>query len=391
MQKTKVFHNLETIGGILLFSSAILAILLSNTAGYHIYREFLSTKVAFIFGSFSIDKPLLLWINDGLMSVYFFLVGLEIKREIKRGVLSNLTSIIVPLVTAVFGLIIPALIFIILNQNETINLSGWAIPTATDIAFTLGILALLGSRIPLSLKVLLTSIAIFDDIAAIIIIAIFYTDSLSYLSLSCAIAAILILLSLNLLKCRKVSVYIFVGICLWVAVLKSGVHATLAGIVLAMAIPDEEQDSSLSKLISHLHPWIVFAILPLFAFANAGVSLTGIGFEQLSNTLFLGITLGLFIGKQIGIFIPLWFFVKFKHFLAFDNITLRHIYGIAVLCGVGFTMSLFIGTLAFKANQAHLLPLVRMGVLSGSLISGVLGYIILYSRPKPDRYSNSEL
>ncbi|HAT1711028.1 TPA: Na+/H+ antiporter NhaA [Legionella pneumophila] len=377
MTKSDSFYNLETLGGILLFIAAVIAIVVANSPYRHIYDQLLHIKATVGVGSFLIKKPLLLWINDGLMAIYFMLIGLEIKREIRRGVLRHKKNLIVPIITALSGLLVPALIFSWFNVHNPVYLQGWAIPTATDIAFTLGIVSLLGSRVPLSLKILLTAIAIFDDIAAIVIIAFFYTKNLSLLSLSFAFLFTFILIGLNYFKCRRVSLFIVVGIFLWIAVLKSGVHATLAGIVIAMTIPDESRGSMLARLEDGLHPWIVFLILPVFAFANAGVTFLGLDASMFIHPIVLGIGLGLFIGKQIGIFLSLGYFVKFKHLLKADNITLGQVYGIALICGVGFTMSLFIGSLAYQHNDLNLMPLVKIGVVLGSLTSGILGFIVL--------------
>lgn len=375
--KTDSFYNLETLGGILLFFAAVLAIIVANSPYRVTYYHLLQIKGVLGIGSLFIQKPVLLWINDGLMAIYFLLIGLEIKREIKRGVLSNKKNLFVPVITALCGLLVPALIFIGFNVHNTEYLQGWAIPTATDIAFTLGIVSLLGSRVPLSLKILLTAIAIFDDIAAIVIIAIFYTKKLSLLSLSLALLMSLILVGLNYFKCRRVSVFMVTGFVLWVAVLKSGVHATLAGIVIAMTIPDGEKKSMLTRLEESLHPWVVFIILPVFAFANAGVTFIGLDTSMFIHPIVLGIALGLFIGKQVGIFLSLGYFVHFKQLLKSDNVTLRQVYGIALICGVGFTMSLFIGSLAYQHSTLDLMPLIKIGVVLGSLTAGLAGFFVL--------------
>ncbi|KTD41798.1 Na+/H+ antiporter NhaA [Legionella parisiensis] len=375
--KKSDFYNLETLGGTLLFIAAVLAIIVANSPYRTAYEHFLTISGNVSVGSLSITKPLLLWINDGLMAIYFLLIGLEIKREINRGILSNKTNLLVPVLTALSGLIFPALIFIFFNAHNTVYLKGWAIPTATDIAFTLGIVSLLRSKIPFSLKILLTAIAIFDDIAAIIIIALFYTKNLSLLSLSLSLLFTLILIGLNYFKCRHISVFMLFGVALWIAVLKSGVHATLAGIVIAMTIPDEGNQSMLSRLEDGLHHWVVFLILPLFAFANAGVTFIGLDLSMFTHPIVLGVGLGLFIGKQFGIFISLGYFVKFKQILKADKVSLTQVYGIALICGVGFTMSLFIGTLAYQNNDSSLMPMVKIGVVLGSFISGLAGFLML--------------
>lgn len=378
MSKSDSFYSLETLGGILLFIAAMLALLVANSPYRGAYDYLLQVNASVGVGHLFLKKPLILWINDGLMAIYFMLIGLEIKREIKRGVLSNKTTLMVPAITALSGLLIPALIFALFNKHDPVYLLGWAIPTATDIAFTLGIVSILGSRIPISVKILITAIAIFDDIAAIVIIAFFYTKTLSLLSLSLALLFTVILFSLNYFKCRRVSVFMLFGIALWVAVLKSGVHATLAGIVIAMTIPDDDsKESMLTRLEDGLHPWIVFLILPVFAFANAGVTLIGLDLSMFTHPIVLGITFGLFFGKQIGIFIPLSYFVKYKQLLKADHINLKEVYGIALICGVGFTMSLFIGTLAYQHTNLDLMPLVKIGVVLGSLAAGMAGFFVL--------------
>lgn len=377
MNKSDSFYNLETIGGILLFIATVLAIITANSPYRVGYEYFLSINGSVSVGNMSITKPLLLWINDGLMAIYFLLIGLEIKREVNRGILSDKTNLLVPALTALAGLLFPALIFIFFNAHHPVYLKGWAIPTATDIAFTLGIVSLLGSRVPFSLKILLTAIAIFDDIAAIVIIALFYTEQLSLLSLSLALVFTLILIGLNYFKCHRISVFMLFGVALWIAVLKSGVHATLAGIVIAMTIPDEGKESMLTRLEDGLHHWVVFLILPLFAFANAGVSFVGLDASMLTHPVVLGIGLGLFLGKQLGIFLSLGYFVQFKKFLKADKVNLAQVYGIALICGVGFTMSLFIGSLAYQNYDLSLMPMVKIGVVFGSFIAGLTGFLVL--------------
>lgn len=374
MNKSNSFYNLETLAGLILFIAAVLALIIANSPYRDAYNYFLQMKGSVGIEHLLIKKPLILWTNDGLMAIYFMLIGLEIKREINRGVLSNKTSLMIPAITALSGLVVPALIFTLFNYHDPVYLQGWAIPTATDIAFTLGIVSLLGSRVPLSVKILITAVAIFDDIAAIVIIAIFYTKTLSFLSLSLSLLFTLILIALNYFKCRRISVFMLFGIALWIAVLKSGVHSTLAGLVVAMTIPDESQDSMLTRLENGLHPWVVFLILPVFAFANSGVTFIGLDVSMFTHPIVLGIAFGLFFGKQIGIFLPLCYFVKFKKFLADDHIKLKQVYGIALICGVGFTMSLFIGSLAYHQN---LMPLVKIGVVLGSFVAGVVGFLVL--------------
>lgn len=377
MSNKDSFYNLETLGGVLLFAAALIAIIIANSPYHLAYNYLFEIKGSIGIGSFLIKKPMLLWINDGLMAVYFLLIGLEIKREMRHGVLSHKKNLLVPIIAALSGLLIPALIFYGFNAHNPLYLKGWAIPTATDIAFTLGILSLLGSRVPLSLKILLTAIAIFDDIAAIAIIAVFYTHQLSLTSCIFALLFTLILIGLNYFKCRRLSLFMVVGVALWIAVLKSGVHATLAGIVIAMTIPDESKNRMLTRLEEGLHPWIVFLILPVFAFANAGVSFKGFDTSILFHPIVLGVALGLFLGKQTGIFLSLGYFITFKKFLKTEHITLRQVYGVSLICGVGFTMSLFIGSLAYQYSDLNLMPMVKIGVVIGSLASGVLGFLVL--------------
>lgn len=384
MSKNHSFYNLETIGGLLLFIATFIAMMIANSPLHHAYQTFLELPIRLHIGQFIINKPFHIWINDGLMALYFMLVGLEIKREIKRGILSSKASIIVPAITAFSGLLFPAAIFLFFNYHLPNFIHGWAIPTATDIAFTLGIVSLLGKKVPYSLKIMLTAIAIFDDIGAIAIIALFFTHDLSWWSLCLALCFTIILIGLNYFNCKRVSLYMVIGILLWAAVLKSGVHATLAGIIVAMTIPDNEANSLLNRIESGLHPWAVFLILPLFAFANAGVSFMGVDSHMLLSPLILGITFGLFFGKQVGIFIPLCFFViQDKYFTAYKTyrITIAQVYGIALICGVGFTMSLFIGSLAFKGENT-IMNLVKLGVVGGSLLSAITGILVfLFSKP----------
>lgn len=384
VSKTDTFYDLETIGGLLLFATAIVAIIIANTPMRFAYHDIIHLPVNVSMGEFQIDKPLHVWINDGLMAIYFLLVGLEIKREINRGILSSKASIIVPAVTALFGLIVPAIIFYLININHPEFYKGWAIPTATDIAFTLGIVSLLGSRVPYPLKVLLTAIAIFDDMGAIAIIAVFFTHQLSIISLSIALLCTIVLFILNYINFSRLSVYLVIGVVLWAAVLKSGVHATLAGIIIAMTIPDKPGESLLSRLEDGLHPWVVFLILPLFALANAGVTFIGFEGNMFTHTLIWGIAAGLFFGKQIGIFIPLNYFVKKGNYVQTYKsyqITTQQIYGLSLICGVGFTMSLFIGSLAFS-NGSEMMNHVKIGVIFGSFLSAILGTLVfLFSKP----------
>src|SRR5512134_934199 len=297
----------------------------------------LETRIEIQIGALEIAKPLLLWINDGLMAVFFFLVGLEIKREFKEGELSTPAQAILPAVAAVGGMVVPALIYVAVNLDQAENLNGWAIPTATDIAFALGVLALLGNRVPLSMKILLTAIAIYDDLGAIVIIAIFYTEQLSFISIMLALAALGVLVVLNLFRVCNIALYVIIGMIMWVCVLKSGVHATLAGVALALTIPMQQRDPSkpspLKRLEHDLHRWVVFFVLPVFGFANAGVSFAGIGLYSFLEPVTLGIAAGLFVGKQIGIFSSIWLMIRLKLTPMPFGASWTHIYGVALLCG----------------------------------------------------------
>ncbi len=374
------FINLESAAGILLFSAAILAMILANSHAYFLYDALLHTDFVIQIGRFRLEKPVVLWVNDGLMAIYFLLVGLEIKREMLAGQLRKGSVMALPAAGALGGLVLPALIYIAFNYHDQTALSGWAIPSATDIAFSLAILSLL-RNVPIALKVFLSTLAILDDIAAIVIIAIFYTQELSLSSLTIAGIAIVVLFAMNRNGVQKLSPYFLIGLVLWVSVLKSGVHATLAGIVLAMAIPigngKTPDKSPLVRAEHNLHPWVTYLILPLFGFANSGFTFRGLSFTSATVTIPIGIAVGLFIGKQLGIFSCCWLLIKSKLVKLPDSITLSHLYGIALLCGVGFTMSLFIGGLAFADDETHYAALVRLGVLIGSLLSGICGYLFL--------------
>lgn len=373
--------SIEVIGGIILFTAAVAAIVVNNSWLSPYYHMLETVYAGVSIGNFALQKNLVHWINDGFMALYFLLVGLEIKREFVGGTLSSKSNIIIPAIVALFGLLVPALIYFLINQHNPNYIDGWAIPTATDIAFTLGILALLGSRIPTSLKILVTTIAIFDDIAAIAIIAAFYTSNLSLISLFAALICIVVLICMNRLGVRKLAPFMIVGVIMWLCVLQSGVHATLAGVALALTIPHTEKNSPLLKLEHGLNPWIIFMVLPLFAFANAGISFSGMNLSHLFHPVSLGIILGLFLGKQIGIFISLYLFSKTKYFTIGRQLSVPQLYGISLVCGIGFTMSLFIGTLAFSTPD--LMNMVKVGVLVGSLISGLVGYLVLKKCCKP--------
>jgi NhaA family Na+:H+ antiporter len=375
------FINHEAFGGIILMFAAVFALVLDNSPLAWLYDGLLSTPMTIEIGALKLGKPLLLWINDGLMAVFFLLVGLEIKREMIAGELSSRQQVVLPGAAAIGGMLVPSLIYMAVTWGEPGLASGWAIPAATDIAFALGVLSLLGNRVPLALKVFLLALAIVDDLGAILIIAVFYTSDLSVTMLAGAGVAAVALLVLNRLKVRAIAPYVLVGIALWVFVLKSGVHATLAGVVLAFAIPMNrpegagEGSSTLERLEHRLEPWVAYAIMPLFAFANAGVSLKGLSVGTFLAPLPLGILLGLFLGKQFGVFAAVWLTVKAGWARLPQGATWTQVYGVACLAGIGFTMSLFIGTLAFE-GQAEAAG-VRLGVLAGSVMSALLGYGLL--------------
>ncbi len=372
----KDFLKLGSAGGILLMIAAVLAIILANSPLAEVYTSFIDLPVSVKVGSFKIAKPLLLWINDGFMSLFFLLVGLELKREMLEGELSTPANIALPALGALGGMLVPAGIYVAFNFNDPVAISGWAIPTATDIAFALGILSLLGSRVPISLKIFLTSLAIFDDIGAVLIIAIFYTANISFSALAVVGICLLVLFYFNKRGFTEKMPYFAVGLIMWIALLKSGVHATLAGVLLALFIPirDAEGASPLRELEHDLHTVIAFGILPLFAFANSGIVLLGVAPEAIFNSVSNGIIAGLFIGKQLGIFFFCWVGVKLNIARLPQQISWKTLYGTAVLCGIGFTMSLFIGSLAFTGPK---LFDERIGIVFGSLLSGVLGYSIL--------------
>lgn len=387
-----VFLRMEASGGILLGIAAILALIVANSPLYTYYDHILHSiyfRIGFddIGGTFDfeIKKSLLHWVNDGFMAIFFFLVGLEIKREIKSGELSTRSRALLPAVAALGGMIVPALIYVYINLDTPENLKGWAIPAATDIAFALGVLSLLGSRAPVQLKILLTAIAIIDDLGAILIIAFFYTAGLQLEPLYFGAAALVGLMLLNSRCVTSTAPYVILGIILWVAVLKSGVHATLAGVVTAFFIPvvcKKDPKITPCKTLEHaLHPWVAFIILPIFAFANAGVPFEGMGLHSLGDPTTLGIILGLVVGKQLGIFSSLWLAIKSGLCPMPYGANWMQLYGVAALCGIGFTMSLFIGGLAFSdmEHQAS----IRLGILVASVVSAIIGYVILRLSPAP--------
>jgi len=381
----ETFLKKESASGIILMFAAVFAMIIANSPLLDWYNLLLDVPVVVAVGSLEIAKPLLLWINDGLMALFFFLVGLELKREFLEGELSKPGQVTLPAIGAVGGMLIPALIYASFNYDNPGALNGWAVPTATDIAFALGILAIIGSKVPLQLKVFLTSLAIFDDLGAIIIIALFYTEQLSMLSLVISASMLSLLFILNAKNVTSTSPYIFIGVVLWVAVLKSGVHATLAGVILAFFIPmqgKEDEPSPLKSLENNLHSTVAFIVLPVFAFANAGINFTNVGVEQVMSPVPLGIILGLFLGKQLGVFGFCFIAIKLGAAKLPTNVNWTLLYGVSLLCGVGFTMSLFIGSLAFEQSVNSPIYQDRLGIVIGSLISGVFGYLVIKSAVK---------
>ncbi len=385
------FIHHEASGGVVLMCAAIVALLIANSPAASLYGALLDTHVSIRIGEYGLDKNLLHWINDGLMAIFFFLVGLEIKREMVAGELSSLGQASLPLAAALGGMIAPALIYLTINQENAAAYRGWAIPTATDIAFAVGVMAVLGKRIPTALKIFLLALAIIDDLGAIIIIAIFYTSKLSVSSLALAAAGTALLFALNFARVKRLAPYVLVGIFVWLCVLKSGVHATLAGVIAAFAVPLDLNTStakrtgmtSANDLMESLHPWVTFLVLPLFAFANAGVALSGVTIDTLTEGVPLGIALGLFLGKPIGVLL-------FSAVMVFSGLASLpqgcrwgHMLGAGCLAGIGFTMSLFIGTLAFP--DPSFADDVRLGVLGGSIVSAIVGYLLLARLDGPSR------
>ena len=387
----------ESAGGVVLAVAAIVALVVSNSPLAPLYRQFVEMRGEVRFGEWLVlSKPLLLWVNDLWMAVFFFVVGLEIKREVLAGELASVKQASLPAVAAVGGMVVPALIYLALNRADPVALRGWAIPTATDIAFALGILMLLGSRVPASLKVFLTAVAIIDDLGAIVVIAAFYTAQLSMPMLAAAGAGVFVLFLLNRAKVMHIGPYVVIGLVVWVCVLKSGIHATLAGVVTALAIPlrdprgqndagGEHGGSPLETAEHALHPWVAFAVLPMFAFVNAGVSLQGVSLGTLAQGVPLGIAAGLVAGKAIGVFGASWAVLRATGGALPAGASWRQFFGVCVLCGIGFTMSLFIGGLAFTGQGADYETQVKLGVLGGSLVAGLLGVAVLLSAPARPR------
>lgn len=384
ISKLETLFKHEAAGGVMLMAAAIAALIVANSALAPFYDSWLGSYLAVTLNGEGLEKPLILWINDGLMAIFFFLIGLELKREMLEGKLKHARDVVLPGMAAVGGMAVPALLFAALNWGSPETLSGWAIPAATDIAFALGLLALVGSRAPSALKVFLLTLAILDDLGAILIIAVFYTAHLKAMYLVMALAPLAAMAWLNARGAHRVAPILLLGIVLWVLVLKSGVHATLAGVITAFFIPlkDKWGKSPLHSLEHGLEPWVAFFIVPVFAFANAGVSFAGMTTQALTSPLTLGIVVGLVLGKQIGVFGMTWLMVKSGLARLPDGVTWVHIYGLSALAGIGFTMSLFIGGLSFES--AALMNEVRLGVLSASLISALVGYgVLMVASRKP--------
>ncbi|MFP3373103.1 MULTISPECIES: Na+/H+ antiporter NhaA [unclassified Pseudomonas] len=374
------FFQLEAASGLLLIAAAVMALIINNSPLSYLYNGLLDVPVAVQVGALNIAKPLLLWINDGLMALFFLLIGLEVKREVVDGHLSKPAQVILPATAAVGGMVVPALIYWFINRDNPAAVAGWAIPTATDIAFALGVLALLGKRVPVSLKLFLMTLAIIDDLGAIIVIALFYSGTLSSVSLLLAAACLVALVAMNRLGVVKLGPYMIVGLILWVCVLKSGVHATLAGVALALCIPLRTRNAETSPLLSlehALHPWVAYAILPIFAFANAGVSLAGMTVDSFTHPVPMGIAVGLLLGKTVGVFGLTWLAVKLRLAALPEGAGWGQILGVAILCGIGFTMSLFVGSLAFAPGSSDYAGMDRMGILTGSFFAAVIGYAVI--------------
>jgi len=379
----KWFFKLEAASGLVLLFAALVALIVSNSNVADLYFSTLNKYLFIGINDFGLKLSVIHWINDALMAIFFFFVTLEIKREFLQGELSNIRQALLPIIAAVGGMLVPALFYVFINFGDSETLNGWAIPSATDIAFSLGVLSLLGKRVPLSLKVFLTALAIIDDLGAIVIIALFYSGDLSIKYLSLMLLAFIILLVINKFNIKKFFPYLLVGIFLWDFTHNSGIHATIAGVLLAMTIPHRKKEKDFSLLIKIEHaisPYVAFGIMPLFAFANAGVSLEGLSFASLLNKVPLGILLGLFVGKQLGVFIFSYVSIKTKIAQMPNNTNWYNLYGVGVLTGIGFTMSLFVGNLAFVDNVQYM-DGVKIGVLTGSLLSTLFGYFIILLTP----------
>ena len=381
------FFKLEAASGVVLLFAAIIALVISNSDLAELYFSTLNKYFFIGINNFGLKLSVLHWINDALMAIFFFFVTLEIKREFLQGELSNIKQALLPIIAAVGGMLVPALFYVFVNLGDSETLNGWAIPSATDIAFSLGVLSLLGKRVPLSLKVFLTALAIIDDLGAIVIIALFYSGDLSIKYLSLMLIAFILLLLINKFNIKKFLPYLIVGLFLWDFTHNSGIHATIAGVLLAMTIPHRKKEKDFSLLIKIEHaisPYVAFGIMPLFAFANAGVSLEGLSFASLLDKVPLGIVLGLFLGKQLGVFLFSYVSIKLKIAQMPNNTSWYNFYGVGVLTGIGFTMSLFVGNLAFVENMQYM-DGVKIGVLTGSLLSTLFGYFLILLTPnKPN-------
>ena len=379
----KWFFKLEASSGLILLFAAIIALIISNSNLSDLYFSTLNNYIFIGINNFGLKLSVIHWINDALMAIFFFFVTLEIKREFLQGELSNIKQALLPIIAAVGGMLVPALIYVFINFNDSTTLNGWAIPSATDIAFSLGVLSLLGKRVPISLKVFLTALAIIDDLGAIVIIALFYSGDLSIKYLTLMLIAFIILLIINKFNIKKFLPYLLVGLFLWDFTHNSGIHATIAGVLLAMTIPHRKKEKDFSLLVNVEHaisPYVAFGIMPIFAFANAGVSLDGLSFSSLLDKVPLGILLGLFVGKQLGVFVFSYVSIKMKIAQMPNNANWFNLYGVGILTGIGFTMSLFVGNLAFVENFQYM-DGVKIGVLTGSLLSTLAGYFLILLTP----------
>ncbi|AIK90211.1 Na+/H+ antiporter NhaA [Glaesserella parasuis] len=393
IQHIRKFLQLESASGILLLAFAMLAMLFANTPLKDLYFDFLSMPVSIQIGLFSIHKPLLMWVNDGFMAVFFVLIGLEVKREMMVGAISSYQRAIFPAIGALGGMIVPALVFTLINSDSPEFQQGWAIPMATDIAFALGVLGLLGKRVPFALKIFLLALAIIDDLGAIVVIAIFFSHELSTTALISAVIAITALIIMNRMRVTAICAYMVVGLILWASVLKSGVHATLAGVIIGFCVPlkGKNGEEPLAHFEHILAPWCSFVILPLFAFSNAGVSLAGMSLSTLFSPLTMGVALGLLVGKTLGVFSFSFLAVKLGIAQLSEGINFKQIFAVSILCGIGFTMSMFLAGLAFGEDEAdgQFISLARLGILIGSGISAVLGYYLLKLCTMPNIHINN--
>lgn len=387
-ESVRKFVRLESSGGIVLMVVVVLAMLVKNSPLSELYTQFLNVKGIAQIGALKLEKPLFLWVNDAWMAIFFFLVGMELKRELLYGYLSDKSQLRLPLAAAIGGMVIPALIYLYFNHHNTVAAHGWAIPTATDIAFALGVLSLLSDRIPVSLKVFLMTVAVIDDLGAIIVIAFFYTSQLSTASMLAALFFIAGLILLNRFKVQHLTAYILVGMGLWVCVLKSGVHATLAGVIIGFMIPGRDNAADANSLLEHtihkLHPWIAFAILPMFAFVNAGIAFEGMNFQRLMEPIPFGIFMGLVVGKPVGVMLFSVLVIVSGMAKLPPNMNWMRLSGVALLCGIGFTMSIFVGSLAFQEADIGYARIDRLAIILASLLASIAGYIVLrLSCPKP--------